>query len=63
MGRKVTITVPKKGEKERLVELAANNASMVLQKTVRKSGGRKHELPVLSGEIGRALDIPSIMQY
>ncbi len=29
-GRKVTIKVPKKGEKERLVELAAKNARMVL---------------------------------
>ena len=35
-GQKVTITVPKKGEKERLVELAANNASMVLQKDSEK---------------------------
>lgn len=31
-GQKVTIRVPKKGEKERLVELAEKNASMVLQK-------------------------------
>ncbi|MGN0507562.1 MAG: excinuclease ABC subunit UvrC [Lachnospiraceae bacterium] len=31
-GRKVTLRVPKKGEKERLVELAEKNASFVLQK-------------------------------
>lgn len=31
-GQKVIIRVPKKGEKERLVELAEKNASMVLQK-------------------------------
>ena len=29
-GQKVHITVPQKGDKERLVELAAKNASMVL---------------------------------
>lgn len=31
-GQKVSVTVPKKGEKERLVELAAHNAAMVLAK-------------------------------
>lgn len=31
-GQKVTFTLPQKGQKERLVELACNNASMVLQK-------------------------------
>lgn len=30
-GQKVRIVVPKKGEKERLVELAQKNASMVLR--------------------------------
>lgn len=31
-GQKVSVTVPKKGEKEKLVELAAHNAAMVLAK-------------------------------
>ena len=61
-GQKVTITVPKKGEKERLVELAANNASMVLQKDSEKI--RREEARTIGAvrEIGRALDIPSIMR-
>lgn len=35
-GQKVYIRVPKKGEKERLVELAAKNASLVLQQDAEK---------------------------
>lgn len=35
-GQKVTITVPKRGEKERLVELAEKNASLVLQQDSEK---------------------------
>ena len=40
--KKVTISVPKKGEKERLVELAAQNAQMVLQQDREKI--RREEL-------------------
>ena len=59
-GQKVTITVPKKGEKERLVELAAHNASMVLQKDSEKI--RREEARTIGAvrEIGKTLDIPSI---
>lgn len=35
-GSRVTLRVPKKGEKERLVELAAKNASMILQKDAQR---------------------------
>ena len=59
-GQKVTITVPKKGQKERLVELAAQNASMVLQKDSEKIKREEARTIGAVKEIARALDIPSI---
>ena len=40
-GQKVRITVPKKGTKEKLVELAYQNAQMVLQRDKERSSGKK----------------------
>lgn len=55
-GRRVKLLVPKKGEKERLVELAEKNASMVLQKDAekiaaeeKKTRGAADELAALLG--------------
>ncbi len=59
-GQKVTITVPKKGQKERLVELAAQNASMVLQKDSEKIKREEARTIGAVKEIATALDIPSI---
>ena len=42
-GQKVRILVPRKGEKERLVELAKKNARMVLAQDKEKSSGRSFE--------------------
>ncbi len=61
-GQKVTITVPKKGEKERLVELAAKNASMVLIKDSEKIKREEARTIGAVREIADALDIPSIQR-
>ncbi len=59
-GQKVQITVPKKGQKERLVELAAQNASLVLSKDSEKIKREEARTVGAVGELGRLLDIPSI---
>ncbi|HIQ98210.1 MAG TPA: excinuclease ABC subunit UvrC [Candidatus Scybalocola faecavium] len=59
-GQKVTITVPKKGQKERLVELAAQNASMVLQKDSEKIKREEARTVGAMRDIANALDIPLI---
>ncbi len=40
-GQKVHIRVPQKGQKEKLVELAAKNAQLVLEKGQRKDQERR----------------------
>lgn len=59
-GQKVYIKVPVKGEKERLVELAAKNASLVLQQDSEKI--KREELKTIGAvnQIAAILDIPSI---
>lgn len=56
--QKVYVRVPKKGEKERLVELAEKNASLVLQQDSEKI--KREEARTLGAvrEIAAALDIP-----
>ena len=61
-GGKVTLTVPKKGEKERLVELAAKNASMVLIKDSEKIKREEAKTIGAVREISEKLDIPSIQR-
>ncbi len=61
-GAKVTLTVPKKGEKERLVELAAKNASMVLIKDSEKIKREEAKTIGAVREICEKLDIPSIQR-
>lgn len=73
-GRRVKILVPKKGEKERLVELAEKNASLVLQKDAekiaaeeKKTRGAADEIAALLGlsELGRteSYDISNTAGY
>ena len=45
-GHKVHFRIPKKGEKEKLVELAAKNAKMVLEKIRSVSSVKKEERSV-----------------
>ena len=59
-GHKVTVRVPKKGQKERLVELAARNAAIVLEQDREKI--KKEELRTLGAvrQIGQWLDLPGL---
>ncbi|HIU03295.1 MAG TPA: excinuclease ABC subunit UvrC [Candidatus Onthocola gallistercoris] len=61
-GQKVTVTVPKKGQKERLVELAAKNAMMVLNKDSEKM--KREEARTLGAvhELEELLELPSILR-
>lgn len=61
-GQKVTVTVPKKGQKERLVELAAKNAMVVLNKDSEKM--KREEARTLGAvhELEELLDLPSILR-
>lgn len=59
-GQKVTITVPKKGQQERLVELAAGNASMVLQKDSEKIRREEARTTGAVRDIAKALGLPFI---
>ena len=59
-GQKVTLSVPKKGQKERLVELAAQNASMVLQKDSEKIKREEARTVGAVREIARALELASV---
>ncbi len=59
-GRKVKIFVPKKGEKERLVELAEKNASMVLQKDAEKIAAEEKKTKGAADEIAELLGLPEI---
>lgn len=59
-GQKVYIKVPQKGEKERLVELASKNASLVLQQDSEKI--KREEIKTIGAvkQIEKWLDLPSI---
>ncbi len=59
-GQKVNLVVPKKGQKERLVELAAQNASLVLTKDSERIKREEAKTVGAVGEISKLLDIPSI---
>jgi len=59
-GRKVRILVPKKGEKERLVELAEKNASMVLQKDAEKIAAEEKKTKGAADEIAELLGLPEL---
>ncbi len=61
-GQKVTVTVPKKGQKERLVELAAKNAMVVLNKDSEKM--KREEARTLGAvhELEELLELPSILR-
>ena len=59
-GRKVKIHVPKKGEKERLVELAEKNASMVLQKDAEKIAAEEKKTKGAADEIAELLGLTEL---
>lgn len=59
-GQKVYIKVPIKGEKERLVELARKNASLVLQQDAEKIKREEARTIGALKQIGDLLDIPGI---
>lgn len=61
-GAKVTIRVPKKGEKEKLVELAKKNAAMVLEKDKEKI--KREELRTIGAvhEIEQLIGVPSALR-
>lgn len=61
-GAKVTIRVPKKGIKERLVELAAKNAQMVLSQDREKIKREEARTLGAVNEIGGLLGIPAIVR-
>jgi excinuclease ABC subunit C len=59
-GQKVYIKVPIKGEKERLVELARKNASLVLQQDAEKIKREEARTVGAIKQIGELLNIPGI---
>jgi excinuclease ABC subunit C len=59
-GQKVYIKVPIKGEKERLVELARKNASLVLQQDSEKIKREEAKTIGALGQIADLLDIPGL---
>ncbi len=59
-GGKVKISIPKKGKKEKLVELAAENAALVLSKDREKIKREEGRTIGAVKEISRLLDLPSI---
>lgn len=61
-GQKVYIKVPQKGEKERLVELAMKNASLVLQQDSEKIKREEARTSGAVNTIAKLLDIPSILR-
>lgn len=61
-GQKVYIQVPKKGEKERLIELAAKNASLVLQQDSEKLKREEARTIGAVREVEQWLSIPSILR-
>lgn len=59
-GQKVHIKMPVKGEKERLVELARKNASMVLQQDAEKIKREEAKTTGALATLGEMLDIPGL---
>lgn len=59
-GRKVKILTPKKGQKERLIELAAQNASMVLQKDSEKIAMEEKRTKGAADEVAALLGLPQL---
>lgn len=61
-GGKVKISIPKKGKKEKLVELAAENAALVLGKDREKIKREEGRTIGAVKEISRLLDLPNIIR-
>lgn len=61
-GGKVKISIPKKGKKEKLVELAAENAALVLSKDREKIKREEGRTIGAVKEIGKWLELPNIVR-
>lgn len=61
-GGKVKISIPKKGKKEKLVELAAENAALVLSKDREKIKREEGRTIGAVKEISKWLDLPNIVR-
>ena len=61
-GGKVKISIPKKGKKEKLVELAAENAALVLSKDREKIKREEGRTIGAVKEIGKWLELPDIVR-
>ena len=61
-GGKVKISIPKKGKKEKLVELAAENAALVLSKDREKIKREEGRTIGAMKEIGKWLELPDIVR-
>lgn len=61
-GGKVKINTPKKGKKEKLVELAAQNAALVLSKDKEKIKREEGRTIGAVKEIGKLLGLPNVMR-
>ena len=57
-GTKVTLSVPERGEKRKLVEMAATNATLALQQIRERSAADKSRLDAALSELAVALGIP-----
>jgi excinuclease ABC subunit C len=57
-GAKVTIQVPERGEKRRLVEMAATNARIALEQIKAQSAAEKSRVEGALSELARALELP-----
>lgn len=57
-GAKVTLAVPKQGEKKKLVELAATNATLALNQIRERSAAEQSRLNVALRELATALGMP-----
>ena len=57
--RKVSLITPKKGQKEKLLDLAGKKCGTRLSRIRRKSNARKQKPSVRSGRLKELLGIPS----
>jgi excinuclease ABC subunit C len=57
-GARVSISVPERGEKKNLVEMAATNAKLALEQVKAQSAGERDRADSALRELARALDLP-----
>lgn len=57
-GAKVTLTVPKQGEKKRLIEMAATNAQLALEQIRERSASERSRVDAALNQLAEALGMP-----